>query len=271
MWLKTHALYIMLPAFILLGIVALVHEVGVPHRFYKSDGRVAGDLPHRPAEYPDVFNPDPLEGIHNGSGDIHVAPPPVRPDLWPCSQCHDPKTDDPRPRELRDEHKSLKLRHGDGQWCLDCHDFQDPDKLHLANGEKITLEESYRLCAQCHGEKYNDWRLGIHGQRTGFWNGSKRYLLCVNCHSPHDPHFKPLQPLPPPVRPEFLRSDTPRYQAVPAPSAGPSAPLTAPSTSAVPSPSPGGNPSATPSSTPEITSTSSPASTRAATDAKEAR
>ena len=46
---------------------------------------------------------------------------------------------------------------------------------------------------------------GIHGKRTGYWNGSKRYLLCVHCHNPHSPRFAALQPLPPPVRPQFLR------------------------------------------------------------------
>ena len=45
---------------------------------------------------------------------------------------------------------------------------------------------------------------GVHGQRTGFWNGPKRYLLCLNCHWPHSPRFDALEPLPPPVRPEHI-------------------------------------------------------------------
>ena len=58
----------------------------------------------------------------------------------------------------------------------------------------MPFEESYRLCGQCHGEKYRDWRAGVHGRRVGQWNGAKRYLLCVHCHSPHQPRFKPMAP-----------------------------------------------------------------------------
>ena len=50
-----------------------------------------------------------------------------------------------------------------------------------------------------------DWRAGVHGRRSGLWNGKKSYLLCVHCHNPHSPRFKPLAPEPPPRRPELLR------------------------------------------------------------------
>ena len=54
--------------------------------------------------------------------------------------------------------------------------------LRLANGTLVPFEESYRLCGQCHGDKYRDWRAGVHGRRVGSWNGEKQYLLCVHCH-----------------------------------------------------------------------------------------
>jgi hypothetical protein len=47
--------------------------------------------------------------------------------------------------------------------------------------------------------------VGIHGKRTGSWNGAKQYLLCVHCHNPHSPHFAPLKPMPPPTRPENIK------------------------------------------------------------------
>ena len=78
-------------------------------------------------------------------------------------------------------------------------------RLEKEYGERIGFDESYRLCGQCHGDKYRDWKVGVHGKRTGMWNGEKQYLLCVHCHNPHDPGFKPLQPMPPPVRPENIR------------------------------------------------------------------
>lgn len=135
-----------------------------------------------------------------------VPTPPFTPGIFPCSDCHKEMKPNPVRRTLSDEHTDIVLNHAQGQrWCLDCHDTYDRDRLHLVNGQKIRFEESYLLCGQCHGDKYRDWKVGVHGQRTGMWNGEKRYLLCVHCHNPHDPAFKPLQPMPPPVRPENIR------------------------------------------------------------------
>ena len=131
-----------------------------------------------------------------------VPKPPFTPGIFPCSDCHKDMKPNPKRRTLTDEHTNIVLNHAQGQrWCLDCHDTYDRDKLHLVNGQRISFEESYRLCGQCHGDKYRDWKVGVHGKRTGMWNGEKQYLLCVHCHNPHDPAFKPLKPMPPPVRP----------------------------------------------------------------------
>jgi hypothetical protein len=93
-------------------------------------------------------------------------------------------------RVLEDEHEDVKLHHAEQfRWCLDCHDADDRDKLRLQSGEKIGFEVSYRLCGQCHGDKYREWKKGIHGKRTGNWNGDKQYLLCAHCHNPHNPTF----------------------------------------------------------------------------------
>ena len=134
-----------------------------------------------------------------------VPPPPFSEDIFPCSDCHADMVPNPQRRELVDMHEDIVLNHAEGQrWCLDCHNLNDRDTLRLVSGEVIPFTESYRLCGQCHGDKYRDWKVGIHGKRTGFWNGEKEYLLCAHCHNPHSPRFKPLQPMPPPVRPENL-------------------------------------------------------------------
>ena len=105
-------------------------------------------------------------------------------------------------RTLTDMHTDIVLKHDEGhRWCLDCHDATNRDRLHLASGEPVAFEESYVLCGQCHGEKLRDWRAGVHGRRTGNWNGAKAYLLCANCHNPHQPRFKALAPKPAPNRP----------------------------------------------------------------------
>jgi len=135
-----------------------------------------------------------------------VPKPPFTPGIFPCSECHKEMKPNPKRRELKDEHTSIVLNHAQGQrWCLDCHDVTNRDKLRLVSGERIGFDESFRLCGQCHGDKYRDWKVGVHGKRTGMWNGEKQYLLCVHCHNPHDPRFKPLQPMPPPARPENVK------------------------------------------------------------------
>lgn len=134
-----------------------------------------------------------------------VPPPPFSEDIFPCSDCHADMEPNPERRELVDMHEDIVLDHAEGQrWCLDCHNLNDRDTLHLVSGEIIPFTESYRLCGQCHGDKFRDWKVGIHGKRTGNWNGEKQYLLCAHCHNPHSPSFKPLQPMPPPIRPENL-------------------------------------------------------------------
>ena len=133
---------------------------------------------------------------------LEVPPPPFTDGIFPCSACHkDLKVNRAR-RTLTDMHTDIEFTHdAEHRWCLDCHDANDRDHLHLASGELVPFDESYRLCGQCHGEKFRDWRAGVHGRRTGEWNGHKKYLLCANCHNPHQPRFKPIEPKPAPVRP----------------------------------------------------------------------
>ena len=144
---------------------------------------------------------------------FEVPPPPFKGDdeieadeIFPCSECHEPDDYNATRRELTMAHQSIRLVHDtEHRWCLDCHDPENRDVLRLANGKSVPFEQSYRLCGQCHGAKYRDWRAGVHGRRIGEWNGKKEYLLCVECHDSHQPAFKPLAPLPAPVRPENLR------------------------------------------------------------------
>lgn len=135
--------------------------------------------------------------------DFHVPRPPLSDETFPCSDCHDPEIPVNRQRrELQMAHTEIQLRHAEwGRWCLDCHDAGDRDQLRLASGELVPFEESYRLCGQCHGDKLRDWRIGVHGRRTGSWSGEKSYLLCVHCHDSHDPAFKPIEPMPGPRPP----------------------------------------------------------------------
>lgn len=126
--------------------------------------------------------------------------------ITPCRACHGPEKDFPINLKRREDllvHRNIQLNHGGVRvWCLDCH---HPDNrnflLPLSDGRPITFERSYLLCGKCHGTIFRDWRNGIHGKRTGYWNGEKTYHLCVTCHNPHSPRFKSLEPMPPPHKP----------------------------------------------------------------------
>lgn len=134
-----------------------------------------------------------------------VPPPPFTPGIFPCSQCHQGMPANRRPRRLEQMHQDIVLKHMPGGWCFDCHNPDNRDKLRLANGKLVSFEESYVLCGQCHGTILREWKAGLHGKRTGMWNGDKQYRLCVHCHWPHDPRFKPIKPLPPPARPTDIK------------------------------------------------------------------
>ena len=148
----------------------------------------------------------PPESPVADSRDLQVTPPPFTEGIFPCTTCHDPKAMPPNPqkRVLEGMHADIELHHGD-RWCTDCHSLNNRDKLHLVNGDLLDFTKSYVLCGQCHGDKLRDWKVGVHGKRTGSWNGTKQYWLCVGCHNPHSPRFKPLKPLPPPLPPEQIQ------------------------------------------------------------------
>lgn len=141
--------------------------------------------------------------------EFSVPPPPFQEGMYPCSSCHASMEINRKKRELKDEHGQIKLHHAETmRWCLDCHETRNRDKLRLYNGELINFTESYRLCGECHGPQYRDWRAGIHGKRTGHFTGGKRtYLLCAHCHDPHEPKFKPIKPEPPPFSPAVKKHE----------------------------------------------------------------
>ncbi len=134
--------------------------------------------------------------------DIQVPPPPLNEDTFPCSMCHADMETNLKRRELVDFHDDIILKHDEeNRWCMACHDTENRDMLHSASGELIDFTESYKLCGQCHGPKLRDWEAGIHGRRTGQWNGEKQYLLCAHCHDPHSPKFQKMKPEPAPIKP----------------------------------------------------------------------
>lgn len=152
-----------------------------------------------------VIEKPPQEKKNNAiHEEIAVAPPPFSEGIFPCTDCHKDLKPNPVRRVLTWHEDITEIFNHDSQnrWCLDCHDLNQRDSLRLASGRLLDFKESYKLCGQCHGDKLRDWKVGVHGRRTGYWNGKKEYYLCVSCHNPHSPRFKPVKPEPPPVRME---------------------------------------------------------------------
>ncbi|MBI5049759.1 MAG: hypothetical protein HZC11_02505 [Nitrospirae bacterium] len=129
--------------------------------------------------------------------------------LFPCSECHNADLPpDPARRELAEPHDETPgkfMNHDSGnRWCLDCHNTGNRDKLRLLNGKLAGFNEYYKVCEQCHRRIYREWKMGVHGKRTGYWNGEKQYLHCTQCHNPHNPPFQPLKPMPAPRLPKEI-------------------------------------------------------------------
>ena len=134
-------------------------------------------------------------------------------DMFPCSDCHDEEweTDYTR-RELDEPHDEIPgkfVNHdSDNRWCLDCHSAKKRDRFRLINGKIVKFNEYYRVCEQCHKRIYREWKMGVHGKRTGYWNGKKQWKHCTQCHNPHNPPFKAIKPMPAPRKPLDIKASS---------------------------------------------------------------
>lgn len=127
-------------------------------------------------------------------------------ELFPCSDCHDEDWEpDSTRRDLDEPHDEIPVKFANhdsnNRWCLDCHSAKKRDMLRLINGKRVGFDEYYTLCEQCHKRIYREWKMGVHGKRTGNWNGEKQWMHCAQCHNPHNPPFKPIKPMPAPRTP----------------------------------------------------------------------
>ncbi len=94
---------------------------------------------------------------------------------FPCTKCHDNKFVDTRVRPMQEEHTKLTFEHGGGRfWCYDaCHKGTDIDALISLRGRRISYDESYKVCGQCHFQRL-DWFFGGHGKRQGAWEDQRK-------------------------------------------------------------------------------------------------
>jgi hypothetical protein len=135
-------------------------------------------------------------GANNALGEHDATGKPL---IVACSTCHATRPANitiREPEELDEFHQGLVYAHGKVT-CISCHNPNNYDTLHLADGSSVEYSEVMTLCAQCHGPKTRDYLHGAHGGMTGYWDltrGPRMRLNCVDCHPAHTPRFPAMKP-----------------------------------------------------------------------------
>jgi hypothetical protein len=115
---------------------------------------------------------------------------------YPCTSCHFGRKVVMSKERIDDAHQSVQPVHPEqtGKLCSTCHAADSVALLVLENGERATLNESYRLCADCHFSQVDAWAHGTHGKRLDGWQGRRVVMACPDCHDPHRPAVQPRIP-----------------------------------------------------------------------------
>jgi hypothetical protein len=125
------------------------------------------------------------------------------PDLvqWPCTSCHLGRTVTMTAKRIPDAHQNIQPRHPEllRSVCSTCHSPDAVDQLALRNGDRVGLDHSYRICAQCHFSQATSWAGGGHGKRLDGWQGRRVVMGCTDCHDPHRPRTVARIPFRPPT------------------------------------------------------------------------
>ena len=111
-----------------------------------------------------------------------------------CSTCHSvrpPNIENRSSASLDEFHQGLEFIHGQLA-CYACHNSNDADTLHLADGSKVEYAEVMTLCSQCHSKQAESFAHGAHGGMNGYWDlsrGAQTKNNCIDCHDPHAPKY----------------------------------------------------------------------------------
>jgi hypothetical protein len=115
---------------------------------------------------------------------------------YPCTSCHAGRNVTMAEKRIGDAHQNIQPVHPrqTGAACATCHAPENVALLALVDGKRASIDESYRLCGQCHFLQVDAWAGGGHGKRLDGWQGRRVVMACTDCHDPHDPAAKPRIP-----------------------------------------------------------------------------
>ena len=115
---------------------------------------------------------------------------------YPCTSCHLGRKVVMAEERVADAHQNIQPVHPKqtGALCSTCHAEDDVERLVLLSGQRATMDETYRLCAQCHSAQADAWAHGAHGKRLDGWQGRRVVMGCADCHDPHRPGLAPRIP-----------------------------------------------------------------------------
>lgn len=147
--------------------------------------------------------PDEGHARRFGSVTMSIVLRDQRPALtqYPCTTCHAGTRVTMAARRAPDVHHDIQPVHPDtgATICATCHAPENAELLVLMEGRRAPLDQSYRLCGQCHFVQADAWAGGGHGKRLDGWEGRRIVMSCTDCHDPHQPGVRPRIPFRAPV------------------------------------------------------------------------
>lgn len=177
----------------------------------ESQARPRQAAPRRPHAFDETLvMPSTHPGLFSGAKDAQGRPVRVR-----CATCHEamvPGAAQAGAARRGVFHSGVQIQHG-GQTCQTCHNQPLYETFRLSDGKALPYAEVMDLCGQCHSRQRADYRAGLHGGMTGYWDldrGPRERNNCLICHNPHRPAFPRVLPAP---GPRYRFVEPPRGEA----------------------------------------------------------
>lgn len=140
----------------------------------------------------EAFGTDRLVGVDMKGHQFSIRSREAALEKFPCVRCHKvplaQMKHDGKDGKAK-AHWNITLKHAEAQVmaCSTCHFEGDLNQLRTLANKPVSMDESFRVCAQCHSKQASDWAGGAHGKRVGGWAPPRVAKTCAECHNPHAP------------------------------------------------------------------------------------